>query len=101
MLSREWESARLASGKYLNVAALVHWESERIREEIVAEGGTPMLVKGPFGVSVSAEQERLCRLVVRMEDATVCVAEEPSEALASFFPSAAGWTIQKFPAGQK
>lgn len=101
MLSREWESARLASGKYLNVAALVHWESERIREEIVAEGGTPMLLKGPVGVHVSAEQERLCRLVVRVEDATICVAEEPSEPLAAFFPFAAGWTIQKFSAGQK
>ena len=101
MLTREWESSRLASGKYLNVAALIHWESERIREEIVAEGGTPMLLKGPASIAVSSEQERLCRLVVRMEDATVCVAEGPAERLLDFFPAAAEWTVQKFPAGHK
>jgi len=101
MLTREWESSRLASGKYLNVAALIHWESERIREEIVAEGGTAMLLKGPASISVSSEQERLCRLVVRMEDATVCVAEGPADRLQDFFPAAAGWSVQKFPAGPK
>lgn len=98
---REWESSRLASGKYLNVSALVNWESERIRDEIAAEGGVPVLIKGPAGVDISSEQERMCRLVVRMGDATVCVADGPTKPLESLFPSSEGWSVQKYHAGPK
>ncbi|MDI9370111.1 MAG: hypothetical protein GX181_07700 [Synergistaceae bacterium] len=98
---REWESSRLASGKYLNVAALVHWESERIRGEIAAAGGSPVLIKGPAEADISSEQERLCRLVVRMGDSTVCVADGATKRLEEEFPAKDGWLVRKFPAGPR
>ncbi len=96
LLSREWDACRLASGKYLNVTALVNWEIERIRQEIAADGDEPLLLKGPAGASVSSEQERLCRLVVRTEGATTCIAVAPEEPLMHSFPASSGWNIQKF-----
>ena len=56
-----------------------------------------MLVEGPRSVNVTVEQERLCRLVVRMEESTLCVAEDSESALIDAFRAEDGWSVGHFP----
>lgn len=91
----EWEVQHLAAGKYLNLAALADWETNRVEKEIYAEGGTPALLKAPRGIFISSEQERLCRLVIRTECSTYCIISEPESDFEGIFPPTEGWIIER------
>jgi hypothetical protein len=94
MRKNEWDSGHLAAGKYLNLAALADWETARVGGEIRADGGIPVFIKGPGAHAVSSEQERFCRLVIRSECATLCIAESSVPRLGELFPAAEGWIME-------
>ena len=90
----EWQAGHLGAGKFLDLDALTSGEIERAKGEIRAEGGTPVNIKGPGGVLLDSEQERLCRLVIRSKDRTLAVAEGGSPWPHDPFPRAEGWIVE-------
>lgn len=88
----EWDAPHLAAGRRLDLGAIAEREAARARDEILAEGGSPVTLTGPANAILSPEQERVCRLEIRSYSHTKCVSDAPPGDLERLFSSGEGWT---------